>query len=63
MYSSEIIDKCIYHLEIRLLATPISLGLSWPLIKPPFGVAIAIYFLYGVYVYIYIYIPGASNVP
>ena len=55
MYSSEIIDKCIYHLEIRLLATPISLGLSWPLIKPPFGVAIAIYFLYGVYVYIYIY--------
>ena len=39
----------VYHLESRWLATPISLGLSWPLtLRHLLGVAIAIYFHYGV---------------
>ena len=40
----------IYHLEGRWLATPISLGLSWPLTKKRhlLGVETAIYFHHGV---------------
>ena len=50
----------LYHLESRWLATPTSLGLSWPrkIIATFLGVAIAIYFHHNVS---YLYSPLTKN--